>query len=340
MILTILPLVAGACGGGEGAATSVDAGAENPAPIVVVATTTILGDVVSQVVGQEAAVEVIMPIGADAHDFQASSAQVSMMSTADLLVAIGLGLEEGMHDALVSAETDGAHVLEVAPLLDPLPFGVHEHEVHAEEGAVDEECGEGDAEAADDHEDEPAEGEENGHESGSCDPHVWMDPLRMAEAARLIAAELEDIAPGGGWAAKAEGYAEELSAAHEKITDILSVIPEESRVLVTNHESLGYFAELYDFEVAGVVIPGGSTLADPSSGELAALVEVIVEEGVPAIFTDLSSSSALAEAVADEVGDVEVVGLYSESLGEPGSDAETLIGMLTTNAESIVDSLS
>jgi zinc/manganese transport system substrate-binding protein len=268
---------------------------------------------VSNVVGDEATVETIMPVGADAHDFQASSQQVSLMSTADLVVAVGLGLEAGMDDAMESAESDGADVLEIAPLLNPLPFGDHTH--HQGEGGDD--------------------------EGGSHDPHVWMDPIRMAEAARLIGAELEEVAPGGGWAERAETYATQLTETNSEIEATLSAISEDSRIMVTNHQAFGYFAELYDFEIVGVVIPGGSTLGEPSSGELAQLVEVIDEENVPAIFTDLSSPSGLAETVAEEAErPVEVVGLYTESLGEPGSGADTLVGMLTTNAQRITDALS
>jgi zinc/manganese transport system substrate-binding protein len=163
----------------------------------------------------------------------------------------------------------------------------------------------------------------------------------MAEAALLISAELEAIAPDGGWSDRAQTYANELTAAHEQIVGILSTIPDESRVLVTNHEALGYFAALYDFEIVGVVIPGGSTLGEPSSADLAELIDVINEEQVPAIFTDLSSPAGLAETVAEEAGaEVQVVGLYTESIGAPGSGADTLIGLLTTNAQRIADSLS
>jgi zinc/manganese transport system substrate-binding protein len=114
-----------------------------------------------------------------------------------------------------------------------------------------------------------------------------------------------------------------------------------NRLLVTNHDALGYFADRYDFEIVGVVIPGGSTLADPSSAELAALVETLLETDVPAIFAETSSPAQLAETVAAEAGnDVEVVELHTGSLGEPGSGADTLIGMLRTNATRIRDALT
>lgn len=318
-----LLLVAGivsACGTG-------DSGDEDR--LSVVATTTILGDVAREVGGEDVTVEVLTPQGADPHDFRASASQVASLNQADLVVANGLGLEEGLEDVLEAAAADGVRLFEVAPLLDPIPFGF--------------EAGHGEHEEGDHEEGEHEEGEhegEDGHEHGSEDPHVWLDPVRMAEAARLIGAELSDIDPESDWTERAEAYAEELLAANEEISQTLSSIPEARRLLVTNHEALGYFAERYGFEVIGVVIPGGSTMGDPSSAELADLVDVIEHEGVNAIFGETTQPSALAEAVAAELGEaVQVVNLYTGSLGEPGSDADTLIGMLLTNAESIAEAL-
>jgi zinc/manganese transport system substrate-binding protein len=287
-----------------------------------VATTTILGDVIDNVVGEDARVEVLVPVGADPHDFQASAAQIAEVNRADLVVAIGLGLEEGMEDTLDSAATDGVRVFEVGPLLDPLPLKTTEHE---EEHEGHEGGGE-------------TEGEEHDHEG--VDPHVWLDPLRMAEATRLIAAQLAEIDPSSDWQGRADQYAAQLVAADEEISAELESIPNDQRHLVTNHEALGYFANRYGFEVVGVIIPGGSTLADPSSAQLAELVEVMRREGVTVIFGETTEPSALAEAVAFELGnDVAVVELFTESLGEPGSGADTLIGMLKTNSALISKAL-
>ena len=264
------------------------------------ATTTILGDVTRNIVGTHAIVEVLLPAGADPHAYQASSQQVAAIQEADLVIANGLLLEEGLIDVLESAEADGANVLELAGQLDPISL-----------------------------------------RGGSEDPHVSLDPVRMADAARLIAVELAAIQPGIDWMSRAESYAAELAAVDERIEETLAVIPKESRKLVTNHDALGYFADRYGLEVVGVVIPGGSTLADPSSARLAALVAEIQHEGVPAIFVEAFEAAVLAEAIAAEVGEgVDVVELYTGSLGEPGSGADTLIGMLLTDAERIAAALT
>ena len=266
----------------------------------VVATTTILGDVIRNIVGADATVEVLLPVGADPHAYQASSQQVAAIQEADLVIANGLLLEEGLIDVLEGAEAEGANILELAGQLDPILFG-----------------------------------------GGNEDPHVSLDPVRMADAARFIAVELAAIDPGIDWMSRAESYGDELAAVDERVEAILAVIPRESRKLVTNHDVLGYFAERYGLEVVGVVIPGGSTLAAPSSAGLAALVAEIEREEVRAIFVGTIETSVLAEAIAAEVGiDVEVVELYIGSLGEPGSGADTLIGMLLTDAERIAAALT
>ncbi len=291
-----------------GALTGCATGGSETESVHVVVTTTILGDIVRNVVGDGADVEVLMPVGVDPHEFQASSQQVAAIQHADLVVANGLGLEEGLSDVLEAAAADGVVVWEVGPDIDPRLF---------------------------------AEAPDAGEGEGRYDPHFWLDPIRDADAVRLLAVHLADVAPDHDWASPAEAYATELESLNDDIVSILSVVPEGDRKLVTNHRAFGYFSDRYDFEMIGTVIPGGATLANPSSAELASLVSVIEEEGVPAIFTETVEPDTLARAVADEVGsDVKVVELYTGSLGEPGSDGATLTAMLETNARRIAGALA
>lgn len=275
--------------------------ASSPNGLQVVATTTILGDLASAVAGDGANVEVLIPIGVDPHDYQPSSRQIALLADADLIVLNGLSLEAGLDDAISGAVADGVTVIELAPRLDPLPFP----------------GGEG------------------------LNPHVWLDPVRMATAADIVADALTALDPDAGFSDRGAAYSAELLAADTTIRQLLSSIPTDRRLLVTNHEAFGYFADRYGFTVVGVVIPGGSTLAEPSSAELAALVEVVRDLGVPAIFAETTQPTALADAVAAEVGTVvAVVELYSESLGLPGTPAATLPGMLIENARRIEAALS
>jgi zinc/manganese transport system substrate-binding protein len=178
------------------------------------------------------------------------------------------------------------------------------------------------------------------HEEGSLDPHFWLDPLRVADAARLLADELAEAVPDQDWSVGARAYAAELEQVHAESFEILAVVPAEDRKLVTNHRAFGYFSDRYGFEIIGTVIPGGATVANPSSSELASLVETIEREQVWAIFTETVESDVLARTVAAEVGyEIAIVELHTGSLGEPGTEGDTLIGMLRQNARRIAEAL-
>ncbi len=164
----------------------------------------------------------------------------------------------------------------------------------------------------------------------------------MAVAADGIAAFLiatVDGIDGDALRSSADAYIGELNALDAEVTETLSGISDEQRVLVTNHEVFGYFADNYGFEVVGTVIPSGSTADGASAQALAELAEVIEHEGVPAIFGDTSSSNELVETLAAEVGDIEIVELFSESLGDTDSEGGTYLEMVRTNASRIAAAL-
>jgi zinc/manganese transport system substrate-binding protein len=295
LLVTTLALLLAACADDAPDQTGIE----------VVATTSIWGDVVGEIVGEDASVSVLIPRGTDAHEYEPTSRQVAEIHRADLVVANGLGLEGGLGDLLDAAAAEGANVLEVAPSLDPIPF----------------------------------RSEDGGSDLG-LDPHVWLDPERVASAAHLIAGELSEIHDSIDWMSRADEYEAGLAETDERIFELVGGVPGEYRKLVTNHQSLGYFADRYGFDLIGFVIPGGSSLGEPSSADLADLVERIRESGTSVIFAETTQPTRLAELVAAEVGDdIQVVSLYTESLGEPGSGAETLVGMLLTNAELITEAL-
>lgn len=292
-----------------GAACAGDDDADRGDGISVVATTTMLADIAHRVVGDGGTVEVLLPIGADPHDFQPSSSQVSDIYAADLVIANGLGLEEGLSDVLAAASADGVEVLQVGGLVDPVAI-------------VDR---------------EPC----NTDSTRECDPHVWLDPERDAQTAMLVGEALARAHPSDEWETRAANYVVELLDADAEIEQILAGVSPSDRILVTNHDSLGYFADRYGFEVIGTVIPGGSTVSEPSSADIARLVDVINETGVSAIFAETTEPTNLADAIAIEADHpVRVVLLYTGSLGPRGSGAETLIGMLETNATRVAGGLS
>ena len=305
--------------------TAAESSPSEESDVTVVVTTSILGDVAGQIVQcAGGTVTVLMPIGTDPHDFSASSDQVASMINADLVISNGLGLEPGLTDSMANAATDGAKIFEVGSLVDPIEFGAGGH---GEEGHSDEEA----------HSDEEGE-DDHGH--GSFDPHFWFDMTRMAVAAQLIGAELTQITGNQEYTTCADTTAESIRGAEGEVRALLEAVPADQRILVTDHEALGYLADTYGYEIAGTVIPAGTTLAEPSSADLANLVKVINAEGVNVIFTNAAQPSALADAVAAETGrDIAVVPLYVESLGAPDSPAATYIDMMRTNAQLISEGL-
>lgn len=328
-LLSVLGLLA-SCGSDSKDTTSSTSTVIDSNRPLVIATTPILGDLVRQVGGDEVNVEVLIPLGADPHDFEPSAAQAAQLRDASLIVANGLGLEERLESALDGAEKDGVPVFDVAEQLDPLALGLDEKEEHSEE---EDEHGRA--------EETPTEKEEDGH--GTEDPHVWLDPERMATAASLVATQLAattrlDAAP---FQQRAATYVDAARAAETEARALLAGLPADQRKLITNHDALEYFAQRFNLEVIGTVIPGGSTLAEPSAADLSELVTLIKANNVKAIFSESTVSSKLIESLAREVGSqVSVVELSTDTLGEPGSPTATYPGLIVTTARLIANGLS
>lgn len=292
-----------------------DAADDGPTDISIVATTTPLGSVVEQIATcAGGTASTLMPVNADPHQFSASSAQVADMVKADLVVANGLGLEGGLDASLQQVAADGTEVFHVAEHIDPLPWGADDHGDH---------------------------GEHEGHAHGDLDPHFWLDASRMALAAQEIGDKVSSLTGSEKWATCGAEVADELNALDTEVRDALADIPEERRVIVTDHAAFGYFNNAYDFHSAGVVIPGGSTEAQPSSQELAALADVIREEDVRVIFTNAAVNQRLVDALAAEVGgEVKVVSLYEGSVGPKDGPAADYQGMMRENARLISEALA
>lgn len=320
LLLVCLVLLGACVGNGTG-------GAASDQPLVVV-TTSILGDVVSTLVGEDATVEVLMPPGVDPHDFEPSARQAASLRDADAVVVNGLGLEAGLASTLDGARADGATVVAVGDLIEPLPF----HPAGSVENEHD---------RANDHDHDDAH--QHDHDHGEFDPHFWHDPTVIASAIGPLVEAISDAVPDLDRSAlegRAAELIEDLNALDTEIEAILAPIPADRRVLLTNHHTLGYFAQRYGFEIIGTIIPGGDTMSSPSASELAALVAVVEQHQAPAIFIETIASRTLADTLAAELGSpIEVVELYSDALGPEGSDGETYPAMLRANAIRIADAL-
>jgi zinc/manganese transport system substrate-binding protein len=181
-----------------------------------------------------------------------------------------------------------------------------------------------------------------GDQVGGDDPHVWFDPAQVSAALGPLAEQLI-IAAALDRAAVEDclvDYRAELDAVDTEIQELVAAIPADRRILVTSHDSLGYFADRYGFKVIGTVIPASSTLAESNPAQLEALAELIETTDVPAIFAESQHATDDADALAARLGNIEVVTLFTGSLGEPGSRADTYSGFLLTNAATIAQALS
>lgn len=287
--------------------------AEDAAPgLRVVATTTIVGDVVRNVGGDRIELEVLLPPDSDPHAFQASPQDMVAVAEADVVFMNGLGLESFLEPMLESA-ADPERIVSVSEGIQPLSGAGHDHEA----------------------EDDGAE-----HEDDEADPHVWLNPSNVMVWADNVAAELSELDPAHAqtYVANADAYRATLEALDAWVWERVQAIPDGRRLLVTDHRTFAYFADRYGFEAADTVFPTTSTLAEPSAGELAALERRIEALGVPAVFVGTTVSPRLAERVASDTG-AELVRLYTGALSGPDGPAATYEGMMRYNVDAIVEAL-
>jgi zinc/manganese transport system substrate-binding protein len=310
--------------------------AAQPTPLDVVATTSLIADVARNVGGDRVNVTALIPGGTDVHAFEPTPQDVLAVSQADVLLVNGAGLEAFLGRLVENA--GNVEPVVVSNGVPMLPFGDHDHVEHDEHETLGllGEAGVCEDEHHDEHEAEEA------HEHANCDPHVWTDPHNVQVWAANIAAAfaVADPANADAYHANADAYIAQLDALDAEIREILSTIPHEGRILVTNHEFFGYFAHAYDFEVVGVVIPGGTTLNDPDPQALARLIRLVAEEGVPAIFAEVSAVPVLAETVAQEASITVVADIYSDSLSDPDGPAATYLDYMRHNAQTIATALA
>ncbi|MBU1661018.1 MAG: metal ABC transporter substrate-binding protein [Chloroflexi bacterium] len=280
----------------------------------VVATTTIVGDVVAQVGDDLIELTVLLPVGTDPHSFDPTPQDIAAVADADVVFANGAGLETFL-DPLIENAGARDKIVPVSEGIELLKF-------------------------SGDHEDE-LEGEENEHRHIGADPHTWTDPNNVivwVQNIERVFSEL-DSANAGVYAVNAEKYTNELQTLDAWIREQVAKIPRANREIVTDHLIFGYFAKAYGFEQIGAIIPGYSTLAEPSAQELAALQDIIKALGVQAVFVGNTANSSLAERIADDTG-IQLVFIYTGSLSDKGGEAGTYIDYIRYNVGAVVDALS
>jgi manganese/zinc/iron transport system substrate-binding protein len=290
------------CGGGD--ATPPD---DNRARVV--ATTTIVGDLVQTIGGSEIELEVLMGAGIDPHLYKASAGDVRRMSSAQGIFYNGLHLEGKMTEVLEKMDGRGVRTIAVA-------------ECAPEENLVT----------------------SDGF-SGLHDPHVWFDVRIWASTIPCVAEALAELDPTHGDLYRERGrtYSDELDSLDGWVRRRVDELPVEKRVLVTAHDAFAYFGRAYGFEVRGLL--GVSTASEAGTSDVQQLAGFIVERRIPAIFVETSVSpryvEALKEAVAARGFEVSIGGsLYSDSLGDPQASAGTYAGTVRANVDIIVSALA
>jgi len=280
----------------------------------VVATTSLLADVVSQVAGEAAEVTSLIPVGVDPHSFELTPQDLRRLSEAHVVFMNGFGLEGSLEEALRSAGGQAPRIF-TSQGIEALAFEGHTEADATESGT-------------------------EADQSGEQDPHVWLDPGNVIIWVQNIEAALVALDPARAAeiARNASRYRAELERLDAEIRQALGAIPPSDRLLVTDHDEFGYFAEAYGFTIVGTVIPGFSSAVEPSAQDLAHLEDSIRRLGAQAIFVSAVVSPGLAQRVADDTG-IQLVSLYAHSLTGPDGPAPDYLSLMRYNVQALVSAL-
>ncbi|MHB1447956.1 MAG: metal ABC transporter substrate-binding protein [Bellilinea sp.] len=272
----------------------------------VVATTSIVADVVQQIGGDAFTVSTLLLPNAEPHNFQPSPRDMAMVENASIIFANGAGLEEFLQPLIENAGAK-ARVIEVSDGIQLLEAPVEES---------------------------------NDGEPHTGDPHTWVDPNNVMVWVENIRAALVELDPANAaiYQANAARYTASLQELDSWVAEQVALIPAANRTLVTDHLVYGYFAARYGFEQIGAIIPGFSTSSSPSAQDLAQIEEAIRGRHVRAIFVSDAVTPTLAQRVSDDTG-VQLVRLYHESFSEPGGPAATYLDMIHYNVNAMVAAL-
>jgi len=267
-----------------------------------IATTTIIADLVHQVGGERIQITSLLPAGADPHTFNPVPADIRKVTESDIVFQNGAGFDDWLGNIVTNASGQRP-VSVVSQGLNPRR--------NIEDG------------------------------QSVADPHFWFDVQNAQVYVQNIRQALSSIDPAGAetYNLNADRYLTELKLLDGWIQQQVRLLPPERRVLVTSHDTFGYFAARYGFKIVGAVIPSTSAGAEPSAQQMAELIQAIKAAKAPAIFTETTVNQTLADRIAAEAGVKVVKQLYTDSLGPPGSGAESYISMMKFDVATIVSAL-
>jgi ABC-type Zn uptake system ZnuABC Zn-binding protein ZnuA len=299
LIIIIASCLLAACQGGINRATGSSS-------IHVLAVESFLADIAQNVAGDAFVVDTLIPVGVDPHGFEITPQDLVKIQKADILIINGCGFESWIQDS-ISNEVAGKKVIESCKgLVSRVP---------------------GAQETPGDH--------------GPTDPHFWLDPILVIQYVKNIRDSFISLDPEQKehFTTNSENYINKLEDLNNWIKNSMHSIPLDQRKIITNHESFGYFADRYHFQVIGTIIPSISSEAAPSAQQLAALVNRIQLTGTKVIFLEKGTNTQLADQIASETNIKVVSNLYTHSLTSLNGDAPNYIEMMKWNTNQIVEAL-
>ncbi len=274
---------------------------------VIAVTYSVLGDIVSQLVGDNATVNVVIPDGQDPHEFQPSAKDIETINNAALVVSNGLEFEESLEEVLENIADSGGNIFMV---------GEHITVRKTEDG--------------DEHKDDGGDhGDGDGHAGG--DPHLWLSPATMLEMLPALTSALSE-ATGADLSESSASLSAKLQDLDSEVESIINSLGECN--LVSGHDEMGYFADRYGCEVIGVIIPSFTTTSEATAGELAELKKQVEQYNVPAIFTGLGVSPDTATQLANELG-IKAVTLSTHYLDGAANYQEFILNLTNQIAEAL-----
>jgi ABC-type Zn uptake system ZnuABC Zn-binding protein ZnuA len=268
----------------------------------VVATTTVIGDITHNIAGDKIELTTLLKPGVDPHDYEPVPSDLQAISQARIVFANGAGLERWLDKLVQSAETSG----KVVNVSDGLTLRT------LDEAGVT-----------------------------VSDPHLWFDVNNAIHYAEQIRDGLISIDPNNAavYQSNAQAYIAQLQDLDKWVVDQVNTLPAANRVLVTNHDTFGYFSQRYGFTILGTIFPTTGAEASPSAQQIAQLVTAIKQAKVKAVFTENTLNPDLAQTIAQEAGVQVIDQLYTDSLGPIGSPASTYIDMLHFDVQTLVNAL-
>ena len=277
----------------------------NASGLKVIATNSLIGDVVSQVGGDKVSVEVLLPLGSDPHSFSPTPQDAAKIADADIVFANGVGLDAFLKP-LMDSIGGSTKVVEVS---DGISYRTIASESPRDKQPVD-------------------------------DPHTWMSPNNVITWVGNIVRALSEQDPNNAnyYLENGQAYQAKLRELDTWIRSEVSLIPEQDRKLVTDHLVFGYFSDRYGFSQVGAIIPGFSSLAEPSAQDIAQIEDAIKAMGVKAIFVNIGTNANIAQRISEDTG-TKLVSLYMHSLSDKGGEAGNYIDLMRYDVTSIINGL-